>query len=232
MTVDRTSGVSLALTLGIHIALGLALGTMVLSLKPVPQVPMLIEVTMAGTSAPYSMSEGEKNDTGAVVTPKGDAADEKAAMTPEQLKQWQAQQRKQLIRELAQSREKFHIGATTRELRKENGGLSEGRGAGEFGQPGSPKGSLSLTGAIATRGFKEPDFSVLKSFITEETQLRLTLVVLPSGEVKQAMLFETSGYPYVDQKAIELSRKIMFDPLPADWKQVEQSGILTIKLKL
>jgi TonB family protein len=62
--------------------------------------------------------------------------------------------------------------------------------------------------------------------------LRLTLVALPEGEVKNANLLETSGYPYVDQKAIELAKKIIFDPLPSDWKQVEQQGVLSIKLKL
>ena len=89
-----------------------------------------------------------------------------------------------------------------------------------------------MSGDIATRGYREPDFSVLKSMITEETQLRLLLVVLPEGEVKRAALLETSGYPFVDQKAIELARKIVFDPLPLEWKQVEQQGVLTVKLKL
>jgi len=68
--------------------------------------------------------------------------------------------------------------------------------------------------------------------ITEETRLRVTIIVLPSGEVKKALLYETSGYPFVDQKALELTRKISFDPLPSEWKQVDQQGILTIKLKL
>ncbi len=237
MNVDRTTGYSLALACVLHGALALVFGSMALKAmqEPTTQVPLLIEVTMQGTSAPRSVDEGVK-DNGTVVAPKevvdDKDKDEAPAMTPEQLKQWQAARRKQLIQELAQSRDKVKIGATTKELRQHSAGLAQGRGAGEYGQPGSPTGTLSLTGAIATRGFQEPDFSVLKSLITEETQLRLNLVVAPGGEVRQATLYETSGYPFVDQKAIELARKILFDPLPTDWKQIDQSGVITIKLKL
>jgi TonB family protein len=231
VTLDRTTGFSITLACVLHGLLALGLGSLALSSKPVSQVPMLIEVTLLGTGAPQSMSEGIK-DTGEVVAPKGDEAGKAPAITPEQIKAWQTERRKQMIRELAQSRNNVKIGVSAKELRQQSAGLAEGRGAGEYGQPGSPNGTLSLSGAIATRGYKEPDFSVLKSLITEETQLRLNLIVSPGGEVRQATLFETSGYPFVDQKAIEMARKITFDPLPTDWKQVEQSGILTIKLKL
>jgi len=207
------------------------MGTWAMRLHPIDQTPMLIEVTLAGTSAPYSMSEGVK-DEGNVVAPRGEPDKQETALTPEQIRAWQTQRRQQLIKELAKSRESLHIGAASNELRQDSGGLAEGRGAGESGIPGSPKGTLSLTGAIATRGYSEPDFSMLRSYITEETQLRLTLVVQPGGEVRQAALMETSGYPYVDQKALELARKIIFDPLPPDWKQVDQEGVLSIKLKL
>lgn len=229
MTLDRTSGISLGLTAAVHAALVLALGT--LALKPVMQTPMLIEVTLAGTSAPRSMSEGVKAE-GNVIAPQGNKENEAPALTPQQLQALREQRRRELIRELAQTREDVHIGSSLRELRRDSGGLAEGRGAGDFGQPGSPKGSLSLTGAIATRGYKEPDFSSLQSYITEETRLRVTLVVQPGGEVRQAALLETSGYPYVDQKALEIARKILFDPLPPDWQQVDQEGVLTVKLKL
>lgn len=229
MTFDRTSGLSLGCTLAVHAVLIAILGVTAVQIRP-EQVPMLIEVTLAGTSAPHSLDEGVK-DQGAVVAAQGEEKPQEPAMTQEEIKAWQEKRKRQLIKELASTQEGLRIGVPAAALRQRTTGLAEGRGAGEFGQPGSPGGSLSLTGAIATRGFKEPDFSVLKSLITEETQLRITLVVLPGGEVKQATLLETSGYPEVDQKAIEIARKILFDPLPADWKQVEQAGVLTIKLK-
>lgn len=230
MNPDRISGLAAALTLGLHGILILSFGIFKLHSLPTPQMPLLLEVTLAGTSAPRSTTEGV-DQPGEVIAPreeKADPATEKARV--DQIRQ---ERRRRIIRELTESRDGLAIGASARTLRRQQSeGLARGRGAGEVGSPGSSRGALSLSGAIASRGYKEPDFSALKSLITEETQLRVLLVVLPGGEVKNASLTETSGYPYLDQQALELARKIMFDPLPPDWKQVEQAGILTIKLKL
>lgn len=231
MTFDRTSGFSLGIAFLLHAGLFLAFGRMDLQSQLTADMPMLIEVTLAGTSAPRSAEEGVRA-SGEVVAMRGQEDGEAAGPTPEETRAWQAQRRREIIRELAKDRTGANIGESAKQLRKKNQGLATGRGAGDFGQPGSPQGTLSLSGDIAARGYKEPDFSILKTLITEETRLRLVLVVLPEGEVKRAMLLETSGYPFVDQKAIELSSKIVFDPLPSDWKQVEQQGVLTIKLKL
>ncbi|MEW6515810.1 MAG: hypothetical protein AB1439_02745 [candidate division FCPU426 bacterium] len=229
MTIDRTSGISLAATGLLHAGLVAILGVIHLSFTTPAEVPMLIEVTLSGTSAPRSQTEGVKAE-GEVIAPR--AEEETPGLTAEQLKAWQEQRRLEISRELARDKTGANIGESAQQLRKASDGLAAGRGAGESGQPGSPKGTLSLSGDIATRGYREPDFSVLKGMITEETRLRLLLVVLPEGEVKKALLLETSGYPFVDQKAIELARKIVFDPLPLEWKQVEQQGVLTVKLKL
>jgi len=233
MTWDRTTGVSFSITMALHAALLVAFGIAQLTAVPAAEMPMLLEVTLAGSSAPRSTEEGVKAE-GEVIAPREQKENEaeKTAPTPEELKAWKAARREQILKELADTRSKMVIGASEETLRKASEGLAAGRGAGDAGLPGSPKGTLSLTGAIAARGYREPDFSVLKSSITEETQLRLLVVVAPEGEVKKAMLLETSGYPAVDQKAMELARKIQFDPLPASWKQVEQQGVLTIKLKL
>jgi len=230
VTFDRTTNLSLGIALVLHAFLGLALSKWGFQQIESAQVPLLIEVTLAGSSAPKSESEGIKG-TG-VVGAEASQDDSAPAMTKAQIQAWRAQKRKEIIQELAKSRGKVGIGASTQNLRKNDQKLAAGRGAGDWGTPGSPAGTLSLTGAIASRGYKEPDFSVLKGMITEETRLRVTIIVLPSGEVKKALLYETSGYPFVDQKALELTRKISFDPLPSEWKQVDQQGILTIKLKL
>jgi TonB family protein len=228
VTWDKTTGTSLTMAAVFHGLLALGLGVLAVSgLHPATE-PMLIEVTLQGTSAPLSTTEGVKA-SGEVVAPKQEEKDQ--PLTAAQLQAWKAERKQQMIRELSETHTRVKIGATEQELRKHNTGLAEGRGAGEYGQPGSPKGTLSLTGAIASRGFKEPDFSSLKSLITEETQLRVNLVVTPAGEVRQATLFETSGFPFVDSKALDLARTIAFDPLPADWKQEDQSGVLTVKLK-
>ncbi len=229
MTFDRTSGISLAVSGILHAGLAGLLGYMSMNLTVPAEMPMLIEVTLSGTSAPRSETEGVKSQ-GEVIAPRAEEGDD--GPTAEQIRAWQEQRRREISRELASDRTGTNIGESTERLRQASEGLASGRGAGESGQPGSPKGTLSLSGDIATRGYREPDFSVLKSMITEETQLRLLLVVLPEGEVKRAALLETSGYPFVDQKAIELARKIVFDPLPMEWKQVEQQGVLTVKLKL
>lgn len=229
MTFDRTSGISLGVSALLHAGLAALLGFMSLKLTTPAEVPMLIEVTLSGTSAPRSQTEGVKAE-GEVIAPRAEEAEQ--GPTAEELRAWQEQRRREIGRELARDRTGTNIGESVQRLRQDSEGLASGRGAGESGQPGSPKGTLSLSGDIATRGYREPDFSILKSMITEETQLRLLLVVLPEGEVKRAALLETSGYPFVDQKAIELAQKIVFDPLPLEWKQVEQQGVLTVKLKL
>jgi TonB family protein len=230
VTADRTTSLSFGITVAIHAGFLLAFGSVPFAPAPTAEMPMLIEVTLSGSSAPRSAHEGVKM-AGEVIAAKEQEEGEQA-MTPQEISAWRAKRRQEIIKELARDKTGSNIGASTKKLRKSSEGLAEGRGAGEFGDPGSPKGSLSLTGDIAARGYKEPNFTVLKDMITEETRLRLTLVVLPEGEVKNANLLETSGYPYVDQKAIELAKKIIFDPLPSDWKQVEQQGVLSIKLKL
>lgn len=230
MSVDRTSTVSFSLALVLHIVIGLAFSRWSFQPTQTAQIPLLMEVTLAGSSAPKSASQGVKGP-GAIGASQ-DTSESAPAMSAEQIRAWRAKKRQEIIKELAKTRSKVGIGANSSVLRQEEKKLAAGRGAGDWGAPGSPLGTLSLTGSIAARGYREPDFSVLKQLITEETQLRVTIIVLPSGEVKKALLYETSGYPFVDQKALELTRKITFDPLPADWQQVEQQGVLTIKLKL
>ncbi|MCK5243328.1 energy transducer TonB [bacterium] len=230
MTLDWTSNLSFGITLAIHVGLLLGFGSMQFTQAPTAEMPMLIEVTLAGSSAPRSKEEGVKM-AGDVIASQNEE-DGEQAMTPQEIAAWRAKRRQDIIKELARDRTGGNIGVSTKKLRKSSEGLAEGRGAGEWGAPGTSLGTLNLTGDIAARGYKEPDFTALKKMITEETQLRLILVVMPEGEIKNANLLETSGYPYIDQKAIELARKIIFDPLPSDWKQVEQQGVLTIKLKL
>ncbi|MCD4814320.1 energy transducer TonB [bacterium] len=230
MTWDRTTGFSFGITFGLHIGLIVLFSGMQLQKATIAEMPMLIEVTLAGSSAPKSVDEGVKAQGDAIGSPVQDETGQ--THTPEEIAAWREKRRQQIIRELSRDRTGTTIGAGKARLRQSDEKLAEGRGAGDWGTPGSPTGTLSLSGDIAARGYKEPDFSTLKTVITEETRLRLTLVVLPEGDVKTAILLETSGYPYVDQKAIELARKILFDPLPNDWQQVEQQGVLTIKLKL
>jgi len=231
VTLDRTSMTSLSIAVALHALLAFGLARWSLNRHQPSEMPLLIEVTLSGSSAPRSVSEGVKN-RGAVVGAVKENPEEETGMTEAELKVWKAKRRRQIMRELASTGNPLLTNANPKAMRKKQEELATGRGAGDWGSPGSPTGTLSLSGAIASRGYKEPDFSVLKKMITEETQLKITVVVLPGGEVKKALLYETSGYPYVDQKALELSSKIVFDPLPSDWKQVEQQGVLTIKLKL
>ena len=231
MTLDRTNGISLLLAAGLHAGLGMLMGYVVLQTKPSAETPMLIEVTLAGTSAPYSRTEGVKAraETVAARQEEGETEGGEAAQ-PVDPAAWRAQKRQEIIERLAASRREYRIGEQPGRLRQAEG-LAEGRGAGVAGQPGSLAGSdLTLSGELASRGYRSPDFDVLKKSITEATQLRILLRVQPGGEVKEANLLETSGYPFLDQEAIALAREIVFDPLPHTWKQVDQQGVLTIRL--
>jgi len=229
---ERPSLTALTITLVLHTALIIGLSWINLATKPTTEIPMFIEVTLAGNNAPYSRTEGAKGKGKIMGSDISQSVNKGKIFSPAELKAWKEKKRREIIKNLNKTREKFKLGTDNKKLLKQEEGLAVGRGAAEWGKTGSPLGTLSLSGDIAARGYRQPDFEILKSLITEETQLKLVLLVTPTGEVKKASLLQTSGYPFLDQKTIELARKIVFDPLPPNWQQVEQQGVLTIKLKL
>jgi TonB family protein len=102
---------------------------------------------------------------------------------------------------------------------------SEG-GMGNAHQAGTPNGPLNLAGAIAGRGYSIGDYSYGKA-LPEESEVVVLVTVDPKGEVKRAEIAKTSGYPDLDQHALSASRSIVFDPLPPDAPQEDNTGTAT-----
>jgi TonB family protein len=100
--------------------------------------------------------------------------------------------------------------------------LSEG-GMGNAHQAGTEKGALGLEGAIAGRGYRTGDYSYGKP-LPEESEVQVLLTVGPKGEVLEAQIKKTSGYPELDQHALAKAREIVFDALPPDAPQVTETG--------
>ncbi|HTB21959.1 MAG TPA: energy transducer TonB [bacterium] len=102
---------------------------------------------------------------------------------------------------------------------------SEG-GMGNAHQAGTENGALGLSGAIAGRGYRIGDYSYGKP-LPEESEVVVLLTVDPKGEVLQAEIKKTSGYPDLDQHALTASRDIVFDALPPDVPQENKTGTVT-----
>ena len=102
---------------------------------------------------------------------------------------------------------------------------SEG-GMGNAHQAGTPNGPLNLAGAIAGRGYTIGDYSYGKG-LPEESEVVVLVTVDPKGEVVRAEIAKTSGYPDLDQHALSASRSIVFDPLPPDVPQEDNTGTAT-----
>jgi TonB family protein len=102
---------------------------------------------------------------------------------------------------------------------------SEG-GMGNAHQAGTPNGPLNLAGAIAGRGYSIGDYSYGKG-LPEESEVVVLVTVDPKGEVRRAEIEKTSGYPDLDQHALSASRSIVFDPLPPDVPQEDNTGTAT-----
>lgn len=106
---------------------------------------------------------------------------------------------------------------------------SEG-GMGNAHQAGTENGPLGLAGAIAGRGYRIGDYSYDKP-LPEESEVLVLVTVDPKGEVLQARISKTSGYPELDQHALAKSRDIVFDPLPPEAPQEDKTGTVSFRFE-
>lgn len=104
---------------------------------------------------------------------------------------------------------------------------SEG-GMGNAHQAGSESGTLGLEGAIAGRGFRTGDYSYGKP-LPEESEVLVLITVSPKGEVLEAQIKKTSGYPELDQHSLAAAREFVFDPLPPEVPQENKTGTIPFR---
>ena len=127
-------------------------------------------------------------------------------------------------KELSKRYEGLPIGMPSRDGRAGEE-LSEG-GMGNARQAGAPGGAVGLEGAIAGRGYRPVDVSYGKA-LPEESEVVLLVTVSPLGEVVEARVVKTSGFPELDQHALAKAREFRFDALPGGVPQATVSGNMT-----
>lgn len=106
---------------------------------------------------------------------------------------------------------------------------SEG-GMGNARKAGTENGALGLDGPIAGRGYRIGDYSFGRA-LPEESEVMVLVTVGPKGEVVEARLKKTSGYPELDQHALAKAREIVFDALPPAVEQVNATGTVSFRFE-
>jgi TonB family protein len=106
---------------------------------------------------------------------------------------------------------------------------SEG-GMGNARQAGAEGGALGLSGPIAGRGYRTGDYSFNKP-LPEESEVALLVTVSPKGEVLEARIKKTSGYPELDQHALTKAREIVFDAVPPNGLQDDVTGTVLFRFE-
>lgn len=130
--------------------------------------------------------------------------------------------------ELAKRYEELGIGVRPRDERAgeepSEGGMGNARVA------GTETGALGVSGPLAGRGFRAPDYSYGKP-LPEESEVVLLVTVGPKGEVLETRIKKTSGYPELDQHALSKAREIVFDPVPPGGLQEPVTGTIVFRFE-
>jgi len=96
--------------------------------------------------------------------------------------------------------------------------------------------ALLLTGQIENRPIRRKFVPAYPRWAQEqgiEAQVAIYFVVRPDGTVKEnAYVSRGSGYPELDQLALEAILKFEFEPLPSSERQEDQSGTAIFKYQL
>jgi TonB family protein len=106
---------------------------------------------------------------------------------------------------------------------------SEG-GMGNARTAGTENGAVGVSGPLAGRRFRAPDYSFDKP-LPEESEVALLITVGPKGEVLEAQIKKTSGYPELDQHALSKAREIVFDPVPPGGLQEPVTGTIVFRFE-
>lgn len=202
--------------------------TVLLTVETVAGITPLGEGTgVEGTNASISDSPANSNPLLGGVKLKMDevAAPVKAEKAPAKAPPIS---KPQTVNDVQKKYDAMPIGVKPRDGR-ESDELSEG-GMGNSRKAGSRDGLVTVGGAIGGRRFAQPDLTYPGN-LPEEAELQVTVVVSPQGEVLEARIEKSSGYPELNQFAMGKAREFRFDPLaPADIQE-NKSGILTFKFQ-
>jgi TonB family protein len=132
------------------------------------------------------------------------------------------------LSDVSKEYESLRIGVQPRDANPADD-LSEG-GMGNAHQAGTENGALGIEGAIAGRGYRTGDYSYGKP-LPEESEVQILVTVGPKGEVLEAQIKKTSGYPELDQHALAKAREIVFDALPPEVPQEIKTGTVSFRFE-
>lgn len=110
-------------------------------------------------------------------------------------------------------------------------------GVGSTGVAGSPEGSPTIEGELASRAIKHqvnpayPEWAKKQGI---EATVKFNLTVLPNGLLKEddLQLEQTSGYRELDRVVYDALIQWEFQPLDPNVAQVDQSGVITFSFNL
>ncbi len=110
-------------------------------------------------------------------------------------------------------------------------------GLGHAGVAGSPEGSPTIEGELASRAIKHqvnpayPDWAKKQGI---EATVKFRLTVLPNGLLREddLQLDQTSGYRELDRAVYDAMVQWEFEPLDPNIPQEDQSGVITFSFNL
>jgi TonB family protein len=236
----RDQRLATGLSVGLHLALLLFFGRALMLPRPPATVVFSIEtvsgVTPRGEGSGAAGTAHQMSDKPANLNPLAgglrlsvtDAPLPQAAPKKASPKLKATKAALPSLGDLAQRYEGMKIGVQPRDYRPSMD-LSEG-GMGNAHRAGAEDGGLGLEGPIAGRGYRIGDYSFGKP-LPEESEVQLTVTVGPRGEVIEARVKKTSGYPELDQHALAKAREIIFDPLAPAAAQDNVTGTVIFQFQ-
>jgi TonB family protein len=131
-------------------------------------------------------------------------------------------------KDISEKYKSLPIGINTRDGR-EGQDLSEG-GMGNARKAGSPDGLVEVGGAIGGRKYAAPVLDYPGN-LPEESELQITVLVTPQGDVIEARVTRSSGYPELNQFYLAKAREFRFESLPPAQTQENVSGTLYFRFQ-
>jgi protein TonB len=96
----------------------------------------------------------------------------------------------------------------------------------------SGPGPITVVATPRYRSNPRPDYPIVSRRRHEEGEARLTVTVSPDGRVLHVSLFKSSGYPLLDQAAVDAVRTWTFEPARASGIAVTSEVVVPVRYSL
>ena len=233
MMPDRTDITSLAVSMAMHILILLLLSRLITQQEP-RRVALITDVTLVDVKDLTGVKGEEQKTVGVEKKQEKIATSLKKKVVKKTAVKKTAADVKSLLKKIEEEKSKLDMGISRENLRREteaeqaNNAVSEDEGTESTEEKVVAGSAPTISGDLAARKYKALDWKFPEK-LPEETELMIEITVMPSGIIKNVKLVRTSGYPELDRLAFSQARKMQFDPLPAEAKEEEQTGVLLFK---